>query len=226
MTSIPRATAAPISATEVVPQSTVTMSVAPAVAGRLDGGHRQAVALVQARWHVGRDRHAQRAQGEDQDGQPGQAVGVEVAEDHDRLAGLAGRGDARRRRRRRRAAGAGRGGRRAAPRTRPRRSRASRTPRVASRPVVRSVRPRPLPARSSSGKVRRRGSGRSSESAVPARAQDATSACTPTYPGLRTSRGAVSASDPSRSGRAGGPPSDASPRGAGSPRRSTSTCRR
>ena len=56
---------------------------------RVDGGQRQAVALVEPAGHVGHDRDTEPAQGDGQDRQAGQAVGIEVAEDLDQLAALA-----------------------------------------------------------------------------------------------------------------------------------------
>ena len=56
----------------------------------VDRGQRQAVALVEPARDVGLDRDAEAAQGEGHDREPGQAVGVEVAEDEDPLAAVAG----------------------------------------------------------------------------------------------------------------------------------------
>ena len=85
-TSIPAARALAISARLVVPQSTVTMTRR---AGRARGGDRglgQPVALLEPAGDV-RDRlDAEAPQGQDDDREAGQPVGVEVAEHEDPLA--------------------------------------------------------------------------------------------------------------------------------------------
>ena len=91
MTSMPRAFATAISATLVVPQSTVTMTVRAGRDGRLDRGERQPVALVEPARDVRLDRDAEASQRDGHDREPGQPVGVEVAEDQDPLAAVARR---------------------------------------------------------------------------------------------------------------------------------------
>ena len=66
----------------------------PGARRRLDGRQREAMALVQARRDVRDHRDAERPERDREDRQPGQAIRVEVAEDHDRLGGPASGGDA------------------------------------------------------------------------------------------------------------------------------------
>jgi len=61
--------------------------------GGLDGRERQAVALLEAGRHVRDDLDAEGPQGEGQDGEAGDPVGVEVTEDEDPLAAVTGRDD-------------------------------------------------------------------------------------------------------------------------------------
>ena len=82
--------AAATSATLVVPQSTVTISDAPRGHRGVEGRHRQPVPLVEPARHVGLDRDAEAPQGEGHDRETGQAVGIEVAEDQDPFAAVAG----------------------------------------------------------------------------------------------------------------------------------------
>ena len=129
MTSMPRSCAAAISAWLVEPQSTVTISVAPAGCGGVEGGQREAVALLEPARHVRLDVQAEAAQREDQDREAGQAVRVEVAEDEDALVAAARGG----REPVEQPVGVGqraadRGGRRAGPRTRPSSAAPSATP--------------------------------------------------------------------------------------------------
>ena len=56
----------------------------------VEGRHRQAVPLVEPARHVGLDRDAVAAQGQGHDRETGQAVGIEVAEDQDPFAAIAG----------------------------------------------------------------------------------------------------------------------------------------
>ena len=175
-----------ISATLVVPQSTVTMTVAPDRDGRVDRRQRQPVALVEAARHVRLDRDAEAAQGEGHDRQTGQAVGIEVAEDQDPLAAVA------RERAGGRAAMAGVGQQRRVVEAverlgepgvevlagRPRRGRRAGSP---GAPTGRAPRRR-------SGRVgwqRHRPRGRSSGSGVRPRRQDATRGCTAALPATR-----------------------------------------
>ena len=62
--------------------------------GRIERRQRQAVALVEPARHVRLDRDAEAAQGQGHDREPGQAVGIEVAEDEDALAAVARGGQA------------------------------------------------------------------------------------------------------------------------------------
>ena len=111
ITSIPRAAASAISATLVDPVSTVTMSAIPVAGRRLDRGRRQAVALLEAARDVGHRVEPEAPERQHELGEPGQAVGIEVAEHHDPLAAVDGAADRARPGGRRRAAGGGRSGR-------------------------------------------------------------------------------------------------------------------
>ncbi len=62
--------------------------------GRIERRQRQAVALLEPARHVRLDRDAEAAQGEGHDREPGQAVGIEVAEDEDALPAVTGGGQA------------------------------------------------------------------------------------------------------------------------------------
>ena len=53
--------------------------------GRIDGRQGEAVALLEPTGDVGLDGNAESAQGQGHDGQPGQPVRIEVAEDEDPL---------------------------------------------------------------------------------------------------------------------------------------------
>ena len=159
-----------ISAAELDPVSTVTMTLTPFRCGRVDRGERQAVALVQPARDVRLHGQAEPPQGQDEDRQAVEAVGVEVAEDHDPLADRRGPWSAERALDRRRAGVAGRAGRPADRRTRhPGRRRRSRRavragPSSAPRCRVRAPRRRdPGPISCVSGKLqRKRGSSTSS----------------------------------------------------------------
>ena len=223
MTSMPRALATATSATLVVPQSTVTMTRRAGRDRRVDRGERQAVALVEPARDVRLDRDAEPAQGDGHDRQPGQAVGVEVAEDEDALA--AGRAPG--------AAGASRtsaSGRRRGS-CRPSSGSANqavdvvgastRRGRRGGRPSGRTGR-RPRGRGDGRRRRRRRASGRSSGSGVRPRRQDATEALHRGSTGrVRGPASGRRAPDPrgcasSSGGRAGGRPRGASPRAAGS----------
>ena len=182
MTSIPRSFATATSATLVVPQSTVTMTLASGRDGRLDRGERQPVALVEPARDIGHDGHAEPAQGDGHDREAGQAVGIEIAEDEDPLGPVARGAQPGEEPVRIGQAGSGRGGRPSG----------SREP---GRDVVgRSLRPgwrggrssgprcRARPRRRLPSATRSRGSGRSSESGVRPRRQDATEGCTADLP--------------------------------------------
>ena len=195
---------------------------------RVDGRERQAVALVEPARDVRHDRDAEPTQGEGQDRQAGQAVGIEVAEDQDALAAVAGAPSAGRAAARRRAGAAGRGGRRAARANQAASSVGLTTPRPARSPASRSGRhavpaARRGPAGSRirrSGKIqRKRGSTTASGCHEGASPRASPTGC---VAGLRTPCAGPRARG-SRSGdRAGGRPRAASRRAAGRRRRSTS----
>ena len=163
MTSMPRLAAARSRRTLVDPQSTVTMTDARA-SRRLDRRDRQAVALVEPARHVRLDVQPEPAQRDDQDREAVQAVCVEVAEDHDPLAAVAGASRSGREARSASGSSAGRAARQwlGEPRDE---SSAGRRPHAARRPAMRSPSPRSRAASRSSGSTGP-DSGSSSESAV------------------------------------------------------------
>ena len=229
MTSMPRAFAAAISAWLVEPQSTVTMTVAPARSAASRAASDRPWPSSRRLGTYGSTASPYRAQGEDQDRQPGQPVGIEVAEDQDPLAARRGRGA-------RRSAGAVRCRAASMGSWRPSsgsanqasRSAPSATPRLArtpGEPLGQPVR------RGGSGRVgRRRGRRRerSSGSGVRPRPSGCHASLHRGFTGHRraagqeTDRRARGARVRLRCGRAGGPPRGASRRAAGWRRRSTS----
>ena len=229
MTSMPRASAAAISATLVVPQSTVTMTVAPAAPAASTAASDRPWPSSSRRRDVRLDRDAEPAQGEGQDRQAGQPVGVEVAEDQDPLARGRAPSSGARAGGPRRAGGAGswsaveRVGEPGAER-RPRRRRRGAT----RSPATRSDRPSPAAGGRELGGTRRRVREGPAEARFDHVRQDATRAL---HRGFTGRAGAASGRRPAdprcrasrRGGRAAGRPRAASPRAAGSRRRSTST---
>ena len=194
--------------------------------GRVDRGERQTVPLVQPARDVWLDRHAEPAQRDGHDRQPGQSISVEVAEDQDPLRALACEVQTVGGARPHPADVAGRAGHRADRRTRRRcrrRStlRGSRAGRSCGRTGPARERRQPPPA------TRSRRRKRSSGSGVRPSRQDDTGGCTADWlagcvvclrPRCAGPVGCASWSD----GRDGGHPTGASPRATGSPRRSTS----
>ena len=231
MTSMPRSLATATSATLVEPQSTVTITLAPPRHGRIDRRERQAMALVEPARDVGLDGHAEPAQRERHDRQPGQPVRIEIAEDEHPFAAVAGRPYALQEPVRIGQQRAGRGGR----------SSGSANHASTSASVVdaagREQRREPgrdPPLRRHRGHRRGGrldGPGRSSGTGVRSRRQDATRGCTADHPaqrvaGLRRPSAGPGGCEPRRAGHAGDRPTAASPRATGSPRRSTSRSRR
>ena len=95
MTSIPRAAAAATSATLVDPVSTVTISATPSRGRGLDRRQRQAVPFLEPAGHVWDGVEAEPPEGQHELREPGQAVGIEVAEHHHPFRALDGAPDAR-----------------------------------------------------------------------------------------------------------------------------------
>ena len=180
----PDACASAISGRLVVPQSTVTMTVASGLARRGDGRTRQAVALVEPARDV-RDRlDAEPPERDRQDREAGQPVRVEVAEDEDPLAGRSRPRDPCRERRRVRqeARVVERLERRREEVVEGRAIEQAAAREQARRPVRRDRDAPPLPGGRSRWRSRR---GTASDSGVRSRRQDATTGFTVAAPGRR-----------------------------------------
>ena len=229
ITSRPRVVAAAISVWLVVPQSTVTMTAAPLASAASRAASDRPWPSSSRLGTYGHRVHAEPAKGEGHDRQAGQAVGIEVAEDLDPLAGVPclpqalGAGD------RRRAVGPDRAGHPAGRRTRrrdPPRSRRHDAPairRAGTRsPPARPRRPglpeqRPPPGTSSGSGPRpwRSGCHRPLHQGLPAAGVD----------GLRRPSDEPAGRGPRQDDRAGGLRTAASQRAACSRRRSTNRSR-
>ena len=225
MTSRPRAFAAAISSTLVVPQSTVMMTRAARRVCRVQRCHRQAVSLIEPTRDVGFDGHAEPAEREGHDGQAGESVRVEIAEHEDPLATLPGESQPRQQDR---GIGQERGIMEAVQRVAEPRRDVRLADDTATREQARPGAPRSRGRRQPAGRTpsASRHPGRSSETGVLPRRQDAMRGCTEDLPtdgvvGLRMPHVAPAERACSGGGHAGGRPTAASRRAAVPRRRST-----